>query len=73
MLLFRKESTRWLGVRLESWLNFSFHINKRKKKAKAAEAQIKGLNKTYGLCPKLVQKIKIVVLQSMVLYRAKLW
>ena len=53
-VLFKKEATRWLGVWLDSHLNFAFHVNERMKKAKAAEAQIKGPSKTYGLCPGLV-------------------
>ncbi len=43
-----------MEIWLDSKLNFTFHVIKRLKKAKAAEAQIKGLNKTYDLCPGLV-------------------
>lgn len=53
-VLFRKDATRWLGVWLDSHLNFTFHVNEKMKKAKAAEARIKGLSKTYRLCPGLV-------------------
>ena len=36
-VLFKKDPTRWLGVWLDSQLNFAFHVNERMKKAKAAE------------------------------------
>lgn len=72
-IYFKKEATRWLGVWLDSNPNFVFHVNERMKKAKAAEGQIKGLSKTYGLCPRLVQRIQIAAVQSVVLYRAELW
>ena len=45
-------------------------INERMKKAKTAEARIKGLYKVYGLCLALVKRIQIA---SVVLYRADLW
>ncbi len=54
---FKKEATRWLGIWLDSKLNFTFHVNERLKKAQAAEAQIKGLSRTYGLCQELVRRI----------------
>ena len=70
---FKKEATRWLGVWLDSNLNFAFHVNERIKKAKAAEAQIKGLSKTFGLCPGLVRRIQVAAVQSVALYGAELW
>ncbi len=70
---FKKEATRWLGIWLDSKLNFIFHVNERLKKAKAAEAQIKGLSKTYGLCPGLVRRIQVAAVQSVALYGAELW
>lgn len=72
-LLFEKDATRWLGVWLDSRLNFAFHFNERMKKAKAAEARIKGLSKTYGLCPGLVRRIQIAAAQSVAFYGAELW
>lgn len=72
-VLFKKDATRWFGVWLDSHLNFAFHFNERMKKAKAAEARIKGLSKTYGLCPGLVRRIQIAAVQSVALYGAELW
>lgn len=73
VVFFNEEATRWLGVWLDSQLNFSLHINKRMKKAKAAEFMIKQLSKTQGLCPGLVQRIQITAVQSVALYGAELW
>ena len=70
---FKKEPTRWLGVWLDSQLNFAFHVNEKMKKAKAAEIRIKGLGKSYGLYPALVRRIRIAALQSVALYGAELW
>ena len=72
-VLFKRDAVRWFGVWLDSHLNFAFHVNERMKKAKAAEAQIKGLSKTYRLCPGLVQRIQIAAVQSIALYGAKLY
>lgn len=72
-VLFKKNATQWLGVWPNSHLNFAFHFNERMKKAKAAEARIKELSKTYGLCPGLVRKIQIAAVQSVALYGAELW
>ena len=46
---FNKEATRWLGVWLNSQLEFTSHINERVRRARTAEIQIKGLTKSYGL------------------------
>ena len=73
VVLFKKEATQWLGVWLDNHLNFAFHVNKRMKKVKAAEAQIKGLSKTYGLYPGLVRRIQVAAVQSVALYGAELW
>ena len=72
-VFFNKEATRWLGVWLDSHLNFAAHVNERMKKARAAELRIKGLSKTYRLCPVLVQRIQIAAVQSVALYGAELW
>ncbi len=58
---------------MDNHLNFAFHVNERMKKAKAAEAQIKGLSRTYRLSSGLVQRIQIATVQSVVLYRTELW
>lgn len=46
-----------------SKLTFNTHIKERVKQARAAEARIKGLARTYGLPPGLVRKIQIAAVQ----------
>ncbi len=46
---FNQEATRWLGIWLDSCLNFGSHFRERLKRAKTAETRIRGLSKTYGL------------------------
>ena len=70
---FNKEATRWLGVWLDSQLNFTSHINERVRRARTAEIQIKELTRTYGLIPSLVRRIQLSVVQSTALYGAELW
>ena len=69
-VFFNKEATRLLGVWLDSHLYFAAHVNERIKKVRAAELRIKGLSKTYRLCPVLVRKIRIA---AVALYGAVLW
>lgn len=59
--------------RLDSQLKFTSHINERIKRARAAEIQIKGLTKSYGLVPSLVLRIQLSVVQLTALYGAELW
>lgn len=68
VISFSQEATRWLGVWLDSFLSFDAHISERLKKAEIAEIRIKGLSKTYGLPPTLVQRIQIVAVESVALY-----
>ena len=60
-VIFNKEATRWLGVWLDSQLEFTAHINERVRRARTAEIQIKSLTKTYGLVPKLIRQIQLAV------------
>lgn len=52
---------------------FASHFNERIKKAKTTEFKIKRLSKTYNLCPRSVQKIQVVAVQSITLYEVVLW
>ena len=70
---FNQDATRWLGIWLDSGLNFGSHFRERLKRAKTVEAQIRRLTKTYGLPPALVRRIQIAAVQSVALYGAELW
>ncbi len=43
--MFNKKATWWLGMWLDSGLNFIVHINEKLKKTKMAEVKIKELSK----------------------------
>lgn len=49
---FNKKAIRWLGIWLNSQLNFTSHMNEKVKKVQTTEIQITGLTRTYitGLC-----------------------
>lgn len=57
---------------LDSGLNFGSHFSKKLKKAKIVKARIIEPSKTYGLLLALVQRIQIMAIQSVILYRAEL-
>ena len=67
------EATRWLGIWLDSQLKFTAHVNQKIKAAQAAEIQIKGLTRTYGMVPGLVRRVQLAVVQSIALYGVELW
>ena len=67
------EATRWLGIWLDTGLNFKAHYKLRLQKAKAAESRIKSLSSTQGLAPGLMRRIQIAAIQSVALYGAELW
>ena len=56
---FNNQAIRWLGIWLDSGLTFNTHVKERVKQARAAEARIKGLTRTYGLPSGLVRKSKL--------------
>lgn len=51
---------------------FGTHIRERAKQARAAEARIKGLTRTYGLPPGLVRKIQIAAVEAIALFGAEI-
>ncbi|MDT7660413.1 MAG: hypothetical protein QOF38_5128 [Pseudonocardiales bacterium] len=56
---FNKEATRWLGDWMDAHLTFKEHHNRCIKKAKAAEACLRSLKKTYGVVPAGVREDRI--------------
>lgn len=70
---FNNQATRWLGIWLDSGLIFNTHVKERVKQARAAEARIKGLTRTYGLPSGLVRKIQIAAVQAIALFGAEIW
>ena len=72
-IFFNEDATRWLGVFIDSGLQLRAHFEHRMKKAKAAEARLRGIVGTYGLAFGLVRRIQIAAVQATALYDAELW
>lgn len=65
---FNRTTTRWLGIRIDSYLKLREHRNMCMKKAKATEVRIRRLTITQGLNPVNVKKIQTAMVQSIMLY-----
>ena len=70
---FNAQVTRWLGVWMDAHLTFKEHHNRCMKKARAAEARLRTLTKTYGVVPESVRAIQVTCVQAVALYGSKLW
>ena len=70
---FNPEATQWLGVWLDSGLNFKAHYQTCMRKAQAAENQVQRLCQSHGLAPGLACQIQVAAVQSVALYGAELW
>jgi hypothetical protein len=72
-ILFNKEATLWLGVWMDAHLTFKEHHNRCMKKARAAEARLRTLTKTYGVVPYSVGAVQVACVQAVALYWSELW
>jgi ribonuclease HI len=70
---FTKQATHWLGVWMDAHLTFKEHHNRCMKKARAAEARLRTLTKTYGVVPESVRAVKGACVQAVALYGSELW
>lgn len=70
---FNKKPTQWLNIWLDSYLNFSLHMNKKVKKTQVAKIQVKRLIQLYELATAPIQKIQITIIQFIILYKAEPW
>jgi hypothetical protein len=70
---FNKEATRWLGVWMDAHLTFKEHHNRCMKNARAAEARLRSLTRTYGVVPACVRAVQIACVQAVALYGSELW
>lgn len=70
---FNKKPTQWLNIWLDSYLNFSLHMNKKVKKTQVAKIQVKRLIQLYELATAPIQKIQIAIIQFIILYKAEPW
>jgi len=70
---FNSQATRWLGVWMDAHLTLKEHHNRCIKKARAAEATLHTLTKTYGVVPESVRAVQVACVQAVALYGSELW
>jgi len=70
---FNAQATRWLGMWMDAHLTFKEHHNRCMKKARAAEARLRTLTKTYGVVPESVRAVQVACIQAVALYGSELW
>jgi len=72
-LRFIPQATRWLGVWVDAHLTFMEHHNQCTKKARAGEARIWSLPKTYDVVPESVMTVQVPCVQAVAIYGSELW
>lgn len=65
---FNTEATRWLGVYLDTELQFRVHKNRCLKKERKAENEVHELGRTSGLKPGLIRRIHMIAVKTVDLY-----
>jgi hypothetical protein len=70
---FNPQATRWLGVWMDAYLKFKEHPYRRMKKARAEEARLRSLTKTYGVVPESVRAVQVACVHAVALYGSELW
>jgi hypothetical protein len=59
--------TRWLGVWIDAHLTFKEHHNRFMKTARAAEARLQTLTKTYCVVPESVRAVQMACVEAVAL------
>jgi hypothetical protein len=72
-VLFNKEVTGWLGVRLDSQLTLKEHHAIRLKKGKNTMSRLRRLTGQVGLSPVNCRKVMTACVQSVAMFGAELW
>jgi len=67
------QAIRWLGVWMDAHLTFKRQHNQCMKNARAAEARLRTLTKTYGVVPESVRAVQVACVQAVALYGSELW
>jgi hypothetical protein len=70
---FITQAMRWLGVWMDAHLTFKEHYNRCMKKARAAEASLLTLTKTYCVVSESVRAVQVACVQAVALYCSELW
>ena len=63
----------WLGGWMDAHLTFKEHQNRCMKRARAAEARLRTLPKTYSMVPETVRAVQVACLQAVAQYGSELW
>ena len=58
---------------MDADLAFMEHHNRCMKKARAAEAELRTLNRTYRMVPDSVRAVQVARIQAVALYGSELW
>jgi hypothetical protein len=58
---------------MDTYLTFKEHDNRYMKKARAAEARLRLLTKTYSAAPESVQAVQVAYVDAVELYASELW
>jgi hypothetical protein len=64
---------RWLGMWMDAHPTFKEHYNRCMKQARAAEAMLQTLTKTYSVVPESVRPVQGACIQAVALYGSALW
>jgi len=70
---FNAQATCWLGVWMDAHLTFKEHHNRSMKKARAGEARLRSLTKTYHVAAESVRAVQVACVQAVALYGSELW
>jgi hypothetical protein len=62
-----------MGVGMEAHLTFKEHLNRCMKKARAAEARLRTLTKTYGVVSQSMRAVQVACVHAVALYGSELW
>lgn len=69
-----QDRVRWLGIWLDTKLNFNSHLQKVREKGVQTIAQLRRINKSYsGLNPKEAKNLITSVLRARILHRSIVW
>lgn len=70
---FNRQATCWLGIRMDAHLTLIEHHNQCMKSARAAEARLQILTKTYWEVPERLGAFQVACVQAVAPYRNELW
>lgn len=70
---FNVEATRWLGMYMDTDLQFRVHRNISLQKAKHTENRVQRLGSIYSLEPGLIRQVHVAAAQAVAVYGDEIW